>query len=491
MNLSYVPSRTGAAFHADKTSIVKGIMGPVGSGKSITCIMELLLKATEQAPNSDGVRRSRCAIIRNTYGELKTTTIKSFEDWIPPENSRISSEAPFTGFVHGDLPDGTRFEAEFLFLALDKPDDVHRLLSLELTFAWINEAREIPEQIFTNVLQRTGRFPKKIEAPTTWSGVIMDTNPPDTDHWYYKKAEVDKPERYAFFRQPGGIIQSGDVYLPNPLAENIEHLPLGYDYYLRQCSAGADPNMIKVMLMGEYGSLRSDRPVYPQFNDSVHTRANIPVLQHTPLLLMFDFGLTPACLFGQTGAGGQLRILREFFDDSNGIKQLLDEQVCPALSSPEFRNIPVTAVCDPAGAQRAQVDATLTPIGEIIRHGITVYPAKTNDFQPRKIAVENLLTRLCTGGEPALIVDKRCERLIKGFISGYHYRRKVGYNDIYRDTPEKNEFSHVHDSLQYGAMEVSTDNIRKEEMRKYAYSASSSASAGNSASISACWDQYQ
>lgn len=466
-NISYSPSFTGAAFHADKTSIVKAIMGPVGSGKSITCIMECLIKATEQAPNEKGVRRTRCAIIRNTYGELKTTTIKSFEDWIPRKNSMISSEAPFTGVVHGDLPDGTTYEAEFIFLALDKPDDVHRLLSLELTFAWINEAREIPETIFRQVLQRTGRFPKKIEAPTTWSGVLMDTNPPDTDHWYYNLAEVEKPERYKFFRQPGGVIKVGDQYLPNPAAENIDHLPLGYDYYLRQCTPGADENMIRVMLMGEYGSLRSDRPVYPTFSDTVHVKEKIPVRKHLPLLLMFDFGLTPACVVGQVGEAGQLYILRELFDDDNGLKQFLDEQVCPLLMSEEFRGMPVRAVCDPAGIQRTQVDATLTPVNEILRHGINVMPAKTNDFASRKAAVDRLLSRLTTGGQPALQVDKRCARLIKGFISGYFFKRKTGYNDLFRDVPEKNKYSHVHDALQYGALEVSIDTIHKEQRKFY------------------------
>lgn len=468
LNINYSASVTGAAFHADQKSVVKGLMGPVGSGKSITCIMECLFKAAQQAPNKNGVRRTRIAIIRNTYPELKTTTIKSFEEWIPPENSRISSDAPYTGFVHGDLPDGTSFEAEFIFIALDKPDDAHRLLSLELTFAWINEAREIPETIFRQVLQRTGRFPRKIEAPTTWAGVIMDTNPPDTDHWYYDLAEVQKPDNYKFYRQPGGIIKVGEQYLPNPTAENIDHLPEGYSYYLKQCTPGADPNMIRVMLMGEYGSLKSDRPVYPNFSDTLHTAENLQVKRNIPLLLMFDFGLTPACLIGQKGEQGQLYIYKELYDDNAGLKQFLEEMVIPTLNEEPFKGLPVSAVCDPAGMQRSQVDSTLTPVSEIMRHGITVFPAKTNDFSQRKAAVEQLLTRLVTGGKPALMIDRNnCKRLVKGFISGYSFKRRAGYNDLYRDVPDKNKYSHVHDALQYGALEVSISNIRNDEKRMY------------------------
>jgi hypothetical protein len=319
----------------------------------------------------------------------------------------------------------------------------------------------------------------------------MDTNPPDTDHWYYDLAEVQKPKDYAFYRQPGGIIKIGDQYLPNPIAENIENLPPGYDYYLRQCTPGADPNMIRVMLMGEYGSLKSDRPVYPQFSDTIHVVENMRVMRDRSLLLMFDFGLTPACLIGQKGDAGQLYILKELYDDDTGLKQFLEEMVIPTLNSEPFKGLPVSAVCDPAGMQRSQADATLTPVSEIMRHGIRVFPAKTNDFSQRKAAVEQLLTRLTIGGRPALQIDKNnCKRLIKGFISGYSYRRRAGYNDLYRDVPEKNKYSHVHDALQYGALEVSINHIRREEEKMYSTMTDSGYSGISLGADGSSWDIF-
>jgi hypothetical protein len=223
------------------------------------------------------------------------------------------------------------------------------------------------------------------------------------------------------------------------------------------------------MLMGDYGTLRSDRPVYPQFSDQFHVQEKVPILKNTPLLLAFDFGLTPACVICQRGESGQLRVLRELYDDNNGLKQFLDEMVCPTLAQDCFKGIPVTAVCDPAGMQRSQADATLTPVSEILRHNITVYPAKTNEFGQRKAAVDRLITRLCSGGKPALVVDSSCRRLIKGFISGYCFRRRAGYNDLYRDVPDKNKYSHVHDALQYAALEVSIETVRDDERKKYMY----------------------
>ena len=40
-------------------SFFRGIRGPVGSGKSVGCCVEVFRRALEQKPNEDGVRKSR------------------------------------------------------------------------------------------------------------------------------------------------------------------------------------------------------------------------------------------------------------------------------------------------------------------------------------------------------------------------------------------------------------------------------------------------
>jgi len=58
-------------------NFVRGIMGPVGSGKSYACCAEIFLRAVKQKPSPrDGIRHTRFAIIRNSYPELRTTTLK-------------------------------------------------------------------------------------------------------------------------------------------------------------------------------------------------------------------------------------------------------------------------------------------------------------------------------------------------------------------------------------------------------------------------------
>jgi hypothetical protein len=52
-------------------------------------------------------------------------------------------------------------------------------------------------------------------------------------------------------------------------------------------------------------------------------------------------------------------------------------------------------------------------------------------------------------GKPALLIDRRCPTLIKGFEGGYAYKRMEVSGERYADKPDKNMFSHVHDAAQY------------------------------------------
>ena len=83
MNLDFSKSATVWKFLHDK-SFVRGLMGPVGSGKSYGCAAEIMLKAVQQKPSPrDGIRYSRFVIVRNTYPELRTTTIKTWAGAVP------------------------------------------------------------------------------------------------------------------------------------------------------------------------------------------------------------------------------------------------------------------------------------------------------------------------------------------------------------------------------------------------------------------------
>ena len=161
-------------------SFVTGIRGPIGSGKTTACIVKAVLASARQPKDKMGRRRSRGAIIRNTFPELKTTTIKSWFEWVPQDCGRWQSEGPPTHYVTG--ADG--FDMEVMFLALDRPEDVRKLLSLELSWAYINEAKEVPKAILDGLTGRVGRFPPVRDGGCNNPQIFMDTNPPHADHWW-------------------------------------------------------------------------------------------------------------------------------------------------------------------------------------------------------------------------------------------------------------------------------------------------------------------
>lgn len=436
--------------------MVRGLMGPIGSGKSVACCMEIVKRGMEQVPNAEGVRRTRWAAIRQTYPELKTTTINTWKEWVPEEVCPIVYGAPIEGFFRQGLSDGTRLELQIYFLALDKPRDVKKLLSLELTGAWINEARESDVSIVQSALSRTGRYPAKRDGALTWSGIIMDTNPPDDDHWWYNKAEKERPQDWEFFRQPGALIpiyKNGVIvdHEANPLCENKAHQPLGYHYWKR-LTRGSDPEWVSVHCCGEYGSVYTGRPVYKGvYNDVLHV-SSVPlgVFRGMPLILGFDFGLTPACTIGQFSPSGQLRVLRELECKRGGILQFVQNSVKPMLAT-VFPGMPVSAGVDPAGRQGSQVDEK-TCIGQLREMGIPAEATWSNRFLYRRQAVIDRLSRM-TDGKPALLLDPSCVSLRRGFQGGFKFERvQVSGEERYKDEPAKNKYSHIHDALQYMVM---------------------------------------
>lgn len=295
MQINYTAEPTAQQFHKSR-DFVRGILGPIGSGKSVACIMEILSKAIEMPPGLDGIRRSRWACIRNTYPELKSTLIKSWQDWFPDSVCPIRWDVPITGNIKiADIGDGTGLDFEAVFLAIDKPQDVKKLLSIEFTGVWLNEAKELDKAVLDMATGRVGRYPsKKSFGPgiTPWSGVIMDTNPMDEDHWYYRLAEEERPIGYRFFRQPGAVIYRDGKYYPNPAAENIKNHTNGFDYYMRQIP-GKQHEWIRVYVMGDYGCVIDGRPVYPEYTDTVHcsSEVNLTPIKGSPLMLGWDFGL--------------------------------------------------------------------------------------------------------------------------------------------------------------------------------------------------------
>lgn len=498
-DLSYNAEPTLKLFHRS-TAFLRGIRGPLGSGKSSACVVEIVRRAYEQAPDKRGHRRTRWAAIRNTYGELLSTTIKTWQRWVPNEVAPLKQSVPITAHMVIALPDGTIVDCEVIFVSCDRPADVAKLKSMDLTGLWLNEASELDKSVLDMATGRHSRYPEKDEAPYTWSGVIMDTNSMDDLHWWYTLSDQRNPEAMRemkdvmdglmrelglpprdlieFFDQPPAMLEvkhndeGGISYVPNPAAENVGHQPLGAGYWYQQI-AGKSKDWIDVFILNKYGRVVDGKPVYPEYDENWHGKRRIvKPIEGLPIILPLDYGLTPACVPIQFHPLGGLMVLGEVCSENGprnpmlqrnldatevtgmGAKQFLRDALKPFLinrygSSWEYR---VTG--DPSGSQRAQPDSTLTCESEVIAAGFEYTPGKTNDFVARRDAVAYYLTKAFPGGEPAMLIDESCHIIKAGFAGRYHYRRvQVAGDARYQDKPYKNLWSHPHDALQYGAME--------------------------------------
>jgi PBSX family phage terminase large subunit len=433
---NYVASVNMAKFHRDD-HFVRAIMGPIGSGKSVACCIEIWMKAMAQEPDAYGIRKSRFAIIRNTYRELVDTTLQTWFDWFP-ESLGLMLKKDMKFETHLPLADGTVLNLQILFRALDKPQDVKKLLSLELTGAWINEARELPKQIMDMLIGRLGRYPRKIDGTggPTWHGLIMDTNPPDSDHWWFKLFETDTPKSYQLFKQPSGTSDE---------AENIENLPTGYYTNMQD---GKDQEWINVYVHGLYGFVTDGKPVWPEYKDDVHsTDEELIINIDVPIYIGIDFGLTPAAVFGQETAAGRWMIFDELVTFDMGAKnfgRLLKQHI--ARYYPGYR---FEIYADPAGDQRAQTDE-ITPFQILSSEGINAVPTYTNDPILRLEAVSGTLTRMDFAGNPGFVVGPKANMCRKALAGGYKYKRMaVSGQERFTDKPDKGRYSHIADALQY------------------------------------------
>ena len=422
---------------------IRGIMGPFGSGKSSGCVISLVYRAINQVPGRDGIKRTRWAVIRNTYRQLNDTTIKTFLYWFPPPYFGKYNKSEHNLTI-------TRFkgcEIEILFRALDRPDHVANLLSMELTGAWFNEAREIPWVLIETMDLRINRYPAKADGGATHPGLILDTNPPDEDSDWFKFFEVKQPDNAILFKQPPGLIvktRPDGSYLvmrQNPLAENTRNL--ADDYYVTGAK-GKGNDFIKVFLLGAYGFSMDGRAVFPEYNDAHHFDADLTVVPRLKIMRGWDFGLTPACVFAQFLPAPRLLLIDELCATHMGIEKFAEEVLIHCNV-----NYPETAFedwGDPSGLDPRDTDER-TPFEICRSKGIQIRPG----IQNLKMRIESTrygLTNLFQG-LPAMLIGPKCKILRKAFMGGYHYRRMRLTIERYEVKPFKNEYSHPMDGVQY------------------------------------------
>lgn len=458
-DVNFKASVTSTAFMRSNARF-RVLKGPFRSGKSVTSLVEIVRRAKEQKLDKNGKRRSRWAVIRNTMPQLRDTTMKTWFDWFPDGSCGYWKETGKTFYLKfGDV------EAEVMFRALDDAADVKNLLSLELTGAYINEAREIPREIVEGLDGRINQYPKMDDGGCTWAGIWADTNPPEEGSYWWAMCEGLDPETgaikkndWVIFNQPGGmkrvpegepcewVMKNGWRLVTNSSADNIENLVAGY--YSTLVRDKTD-EYIKVYVLGMYGQSKAGKPVHPLFDPDFHIAKEIlRPNPHLMLLIAADFGLTPALRMSQQDAHGRVLVLDEIVTVGMGLDRAIKEKLKPLLTN-KYSGMNTFVTGDPSGSTGAQTDE---------KSCVDIF--KTNGFRKVKFAYSNspvhrtnatdhFLSKRTELGA-AYLVSPQCAYLIRGMKGGYHY--KVSKAGIVSEEVDKNIFSHICEAGQYGDM---------------------------------------
>lgn len=449
--ISYTPPptiREFIKFYTPGELFYDWIVGPFGSGKTTGLFFKLVHMAKLQKPGPDGIRRSRAVIVRNTAPQLSDTTITSWFYWFKPGQAG-DWEVTKKNFT-------LRFddvECEVLFRPLDTPQDIARVLSLEITFAIIDEFVEIPKAIVDALSGRCGRYPPEPMGGCTNWGMWGSSNPSTEDNWWYDylhkqgqdEALPTKENGGLYLLQPPGLLDDGTG---NPAAENVENLPGKTAYYVNQAK-GKSEAWINQFLKARWGFSIAGTPVVPSFRSELHLKSGLLYNEHLPLLVGFDPGLGgSAFIFGQEDLEGFLNIFGELVQSGYGVSRLISEKLKPYLrrNFPLLESTDLVVAADPAAANRSSNDEKTAV--EILKQHFKVSAEANNRLPLRLDAIENFTTRLIDG-RPALRIDpEKCPILVRALRGGWRF--KLDKKELVTGTePEKNLYSHPGDAFGY------------------------------------------
>jgi hypothetical protein len=451
----YVPPPSLVPFLTDE-NFVTLISGPVGSGKSSAAMLKIAYHAKMMRAGADGIRRSRAVVVRNTNQMLTDATLPTFFTWFP--------EGPAGSFARTDKRFYLRFddvECEVLFRGLDDANDVRRLLSLEASFGVLDEYREIHPDIYNALQGRVGRYPSVANG-----GCVKDdgspnhhiwgaTNAPDADT-FWEELMTEPPKNVSVFQQPSALSDEADW---------LQYLV--QDYYVN-LAEGKTEDWIDVYIHNKFGRSLAGTPVYERsFRQDFHVAKEsiMPIENYDyPIIIGIDFGRTPAAVFKQRDPRGRVVTLAEITSENMGIETFIRLKLNPFVAQ-HYPGHDLICAPDPAGFMKQQLNE-VTLVNALENAGYRCVKPPSNKPEYRIQAVERLLSQQIDGEALYLIDPKKCPMLVRGFIHGYRYKKKR--DGQLEKSPEKNEWSHVHDANQYAdsVIDMSVRGVSRRSQRR-------------------------
>ncbi|WP_294277602.1 hypothetical protein [uncultured Sphingomonas sp.] len=481
------PGPIADAFVRDPAFIV-GIIGPVGSGKTMAALQKGLRLAARQLgtvrPDGVIVRKARIGVIRESYPSLQSTTLKSWFRIVPEEEGTFSWKAPYTHKFtkilkrEGNRKDGRVLEileCEFEFRAIGDLSVEEACRGWEVNAVIIDEADLQPPSLVPFLTGRVGRFSDLDPSLVVDPQIILSLNMPDIDNHIYHLLMDESSDVLGLTDEEAEILRStlGDRKLiekfvqpggREPDAENLHNLPGGRGYYVLQVAANRNtPGYVDRMVDNKPVPIQHGQPVNAGFIYTTHVRP-VEWDPRRKLIVGVDQGLFAAAVCLQRNWDGAIRTLAECVNttrDDKGKVQLM--KVGPTAFGKKLKRMltetfpgiaddMIRVVADPAAfaAKDRQDNEHDWLLAFQKALGLKVHKAKSNSAGLRNQAIWDAHGQI--GG---YAVDPGCRHLIKGHSGGYRYAKAEMSTGEIRSSPEIADtiYTHVCDAEQYAALE--------------------------------------
>lgn len=411
---SYEPLPKQQEFHSSPAKN-RFFVGGFGSGKTRALVWESI-DLCMKYPNN-------CGLIARKYNEdIHETVYKTFYEECPKEFISSTVKGGYiVNFVNGS-------QIIFSGLYTKQKARITKVGSYNLGFFGLDEAHEFSEEDY---LMMQGRL--RLDRVPKHYAVIV-TNPPNIDHWIYRKTVLDKNPDTC-------LIQTSSFDNPYLPKEYLENLLKEYP-----------ETWVKRYIYGQFGFLTPGYSVYSGFLEDKHI-GEFKYNTMKPILRGWDFGWhRPCAAFCQMDSDDRFIVLKEHMGNKIYLDEYADKVI--EFSNKQFPDSKFEDYCDPAGTQQSD-KGTRTSIEILNSKGVYPKYRRIEEVMVRTIIQRKINTYI--GDKPALLVDKNCRIIKEGFLGGYYFAKNqegVPENKPYKD----GLYEHLMDAVRYIFACLNTNN---------------------------------
>ena len=444
-------------------AVVNVIYSNTGEGKTWACIRAILEHAFRCG------RPIRIAIVRDTLENLKSSVVRSIEEFFQSNSSAFRF---WDGYkkLKIYLKDENKRDLSITadLFGIDDPAALGKLQGPEYALIWLNEPAPITdserlsaglsEDVFRAALVRCAR------QKGTLARLQVDMNPADEDHWTYRV-----------------FIEEDLIDPENPLiTKAVFRIPYGENIHAKEVSRQAvraaykdDEASYARYVLGQFAKVYKGPAVTPTYNRSRHLCAN-PIIPSSGLVsfAFFDSWSNPSCVLGQITQYNRLIFLDTLRLEGSDIETLLQTQVIPLLESPRWKGKAKAWKIggDPTMKNMDQSNKLTSAARTVEKYFGTYFDPGPTAWSMIQNHVQWALRQTDHRGEPMILLSADNKLLDKALAGGWHYHINAQGKRT-STLPVKDEVSHYCDSWAAAVcvlMPTKLSNINKKSHRAQA-----------------------